>query len=232
MYKLVDWELSTSHADLKTRIFKTKDYNVGARAYSSPLLHFIAYGRKLDIIPFFTLMQEHFKSTFFSNEIVKINIKIKQIISDYSGSQESIFEDYNRTFDMFNLGIVVFKILAYNLKTSEEIKRDIDSPSSFWGQLLTFARKCTLSDENPYMGPSDAIQQFNVIKDYLSFEKPQTGGRHATKEKISILGRERIVHKVGRIKMVTYKHKLIPLREARRIENTRAKIPKRSIRTT
>jgi hypothetical protein len=82
------------------------------------------------------------------------------------------------------------------------------------------------------MGPSDAIQQFNVIKDYLSFEKPQTGGRHATKEKISILGRERIVHKVGRIKMVTYKHKLIPLREARRIENTRAKIPKRSIRTT
>ena len=85
-------------------------------------------------------MQEHLKSKFLSNEIARINKRINSIISIYSGNQEYMFNDYNSTFDMFNLGIVVFKILAYNLKTSEEIKRDIDLPYYFGVSYLRLHR--------------------------------------------------------------------------------------------
>jgi len=145
-YMLVDWELSTSHEELKNRIFERKDYNVGARAYSSPLLHYITYGRQLNIIAMFSLLQEGFKAKSFDQELDRINDKISQIIQNGYGDQIRLFDYYKSTFDLFNLGIVILKALAHKEHTD-----DLE-----WNRIRIFAQKCTLSDEDPFLNPQAA----------------------------------------------------------------------------
>jgi hypothetical protein len=77
------------------------------------------------------------------------------------------------------------------------------------------------SDFAKLQGVQDLPPSIGKIMEYLF---PKTGGRKVTKPKVKVLGRERVVKKEGKKSYVTYKGKLLGLKEARALEKELARL--------
>lgn len=184
-YKLVDWELAKP-ASVVAANLRNSTHSLGARAYTSPLLFFLVYGMRVNMLGVFTGWKE---GHMFNRDSLKafkvilgqVNNAVQAIINAHGDDREAVYRQYHGTFDLFNFGMVLVKalIFAYVRK---------DNYDGMWETYMAFAKRCVLLREEgagPFYSPMEALQEWVAL-----FNAPQAGGANKSKKRINSKGKK------------------------------------------
>jgi serine/threonine protein kinase len=167
-FTLIDWELAKNIQDFKTYLQNgsiTTPPPFGARAYSSPLLYYLYYNTKFNLIKLFTMILESEIHAITQDELKQhiqlIQTNIDEIIEHDMSNKETIFESMKYTFDMFNFGFVLLKLLLLN-KATGNIYKQYDKYMLFVKRLTHYNLVDT--DLLMFYNPCDALREWRRLE--------------------------------------------------------------------
>jgi hypothetical protein len=162
------------------------------------------------------------ESIYENTFIIELILYHKDIIKYFYDNYESLFEKSSRTVKIFIININ--KDYKDNC-LSKRIRNSSGVPFNTPGNVVNATNQLTIgvvaSDlafrSNGYVGAQDnwLAAIFRLIAAFAN------GGQA---NKIFILGRKRLIKKIGRKSMITYKGKLISLTEARKLNTEKFKL--------